>query len=97
MCFAFRYPDLVLGLDEDNEALQAQISGLWNASYAFGWAFGPLLGTFSLFFCGGEGRISESISNGCQFVNKQICNISRKLGEEEASKHFHFSRDYCFL
>lgn len=38
------YPDLVLGLDEDDEVLQARISGLWNAAYALGWAFGPVLG-----------------------------------------------------
>jgi len=38
------YPDLIIGLSEDDEMLQARVSGLWNASYAFGWALGPFLG-----------------------------------------------------
>jgi MFS family permease len=35
---------MVVGLDPDNEALHAAVSGLWNAAYALGWAAGPLLG-----------------------------------------------------
>jgi len=38
------YPDLVVGLPEDDVMLQATISGLWNAAYAAGWALGPVTG-----------------------------------------------------
>jgi MFS family permease len=38
------YPDMVVGIPEDDEMLQAAISGIWNAAYAVGWAAGPLLG-----------------------------------------------------
>jgi len=38
------YPDLIIGLSENDEMLQARVSGLWNASYAFGWALGPFMG-----------------------------------------------------
>ena len=34
------FPDLVIGLPEDNAMLQATVSGLWNAAYAAGWALG---------------------------------------------------------
>ena len=38
------YPDLVVGLDKSNAAVQATVAGLWNAAYAVGWAAGPLIG-----------------------------------------------------
>jgi len=38
------YPDLVIGLPEDDKILTATISGLWNSAYAIGWALGPLIG-----------------------------------------------------
>lgn len=38
------YPDLVFGVAESDSELNALISGMWNAAYAFGWAAGPLLG-----------------------------------------------------
>jgi len=37
------YPDLVCD-NRDDAAYNATICGLWNASYAFGWAVGPVLG-----------------------------------------------------
>ena len=40
------YPDLVCD-NRDDAAYNATICGLWNASYAFGWAVGPVLGTLS--------------------------------------------------
>mmetsp|Transcript_17921 Transcript_17921/g.26837 ORF Transcript_17921/g.26837 Transcript_17921/m.26837 type:complete len:486 (+) Transcript_17921:22-1479(+) len=38
------YPDLIVGIGENEEDKIARISGLWNATYAIGWALGPLLG-----------------------------------------------------
>jgi len=38
------YPDLVIGLPEDDEMLSATVSGLWNSAYAIGWALGPVVG-----------------------------------------------------
>eukprot|EP00935_MAST-01C_sp_MAST-1C-sp1_P002146 g2146.t1 len=38
------YPDMVVGIPEEDELLQAAISGIWNAAYALGWAAGPLMG-----------------------------------------------------
>ena len=38
------FPDLVVGIDPDDEMLRATIAGWWNAVYAVGWALGPLLG-----------------------------------------------------
>ena len=38
------YVDLGLGIGEHEDALQATMSSLWNAAYAFGWSLGPLLG-----------------------------------------------------
>merc|ERR1719229_347889 len=38
------YPDLVIGVDDSNGLVQATISALWNASYALGWALGPVTG-----------------------------------------------------
>jgi len=38
------YPDLVIGVDDRDEKLHARLSGIWNATYAIGWALGPLFG-----------------------------------------------------
>ena len=38
------YPDLVLGFPPGDEFIQAQLSALWNAAYAIGWALGPMAG-----------------------------------------------------
>jgi MFS family permease len=38
------YPDMVIGIDENDDVLSAIMSGAWNAAYSIGWAFGPLLG-----------------------------------------------------
>ncbi len=37
---------MVLGIAEDDDVLQAIMSGLWNAAYSIGWALGPLIGGF---------------------------------------------------
>ena len=33
-----------MGIPDDDDVLQAIMSGLWNAAYSIGWALGPLLG-----------------------------------------------------
>ena len=38
------YPDLILGVADDDEGMHSKISALWNAAYAIGWALGPLAG-----------------------------------------------------
>jgi len=38
------YPDLMVGISEDDAMASATISGLWNAAYSVGWAAGPLIG-----------------------------------------------------
>ena len=40
------YPDMMIGIDENDDVLNAALSGIWNAAYSIGWAFGPLLGGF---------------------------------------------------
>ena len=38
------YPDMIIGIDSDDDVLGAIFSGAWNAAYSVGWAFGPLIG-----------------------------------------------------
>ena len=38
------YPDLAIGIADEDEGRQAALAGLWNAAYAVGWAAGPIVG-----------------------------------------------------
>jgi hypothetical protein len=38
------YPDLLIGIADDDSSIQATVAGIWNAAYAMGWALGPLMG-----------------------------------------------------
>mmetsp|Transcript_18818 Transcript_18818/g.26222 ORF Transcript_18818/g.26222 Transcript_18818/m.26222 type:complete len:526 (-) Transcript_18818:100-1677(-) len=38
------YPDLIIGVRDKDTKTHATISGIWNATYAIGWALGPLYG-----------------------------------------------------
>lgn len=53
------YPDLSIGIANDDEPRQVRLAGLWNAAYASGWAAGPLLGSMLFADLGGSSNSTQ--------------------------------------
>jgi len=66
------YPDLIIGVDDSNGLVQATISALWNASYALGWALGPVTGGILVSFLSFNGYCTVislvALSYGCVLI-----------------------------
>jgi len=83
------YPDLILDVDEKDDQLQAKISSLWNACYAFGWALGPLLGGVLYDFMDFEGYASfiAILSGVCAiilFQQARFTNMGYNVKKQQA-------------
>ena len=89
------YPDMVIGIPDDDEELQAVMSGLWNAAYSIGWAAGPFVGgaMYDVLEFDGFATIVAAVSAGyalCLFAAILPCVPDRRVrgagwgrGEEE--------------
>ena len=56
------FSDLVIGVPDDDEYLNALIAGLWNSAYAIGWAAGPFLGGLLYQAFGDFGSFASTIA-----------------------------------
>lgn len=60
------YPDMVIGISDNDAGLQAIMSGLWNAAYSIGWAAGPFVGgaLYDMYEFDGFATIVTGVSAG---------------------------------
>jgi len=85
------YPDLIIGVSDDDVKMHETISGIWNATYAIGWALGPLFGgaLYQAIGFAGYATVNAVLagSSSALLFTSAVPTISRYLNEKNRSAY----------